>query len=437
MPRLSRTTNACLVLCAILPCLFSTWIAVWTTLSRQQTASSYREESLIQKDRELTASKNSNKVVFGAKDSPLEGCLTSNSKEWLDGPRLGNTMASGVDEEFAKSTILGLTSHERNIQSNPAQRLLRQSLCPKESRLLDDSTDKMDESLVDLWTVRLLYLVIHHHQHRHAIAEARRRLTASRHCQKMRRSLAIGPFDFECPSAKFLVVRLHRNGIGANLRLIAVPALMAGLASDRVVLFVNNAATGPSFLQNPWTLASCQRRDAQCFFLPASPCVLTEKELAAAHVLQRSDLRRLFRFGVVPDEHHDDRVVVLQLSFRPRRMPENLRVKLYNCTMDLVEKVPSFKGSSRRTLESAAQRILQDDRAPTNAFNYYGAESPLFHSLLLYAMRPNPESLDQIEEILNVVLPDDFDPETSMGLPIRGTRNMSNYQLLCRLCDFT
>ena len=388
----------------------------------------------------LLQSKSETRIVS---DAPIEqrygnknntpssfGCLSLNSKEWLEEPRLGNAgPESGIDSKLAKTSILGLIqAYSKEQHKAKVRDIVQQSFCMQNSRFVNVTSDNetVDDTIsIRLWTVRLFYLLVHDHQHRHAISEAQQRFQFEQQCETRQKFHNIGPFDFECPLAKFLVIRFYKNGIGANLRIAAVPALLAGLSSDRVVLFINDAPVGPSFLQLPWTQASCDRRkDVQCFFLPASPCVLRQNELVDAYTLQRGEMRRLFRYGTIPEEHQEDRVLILNLSFRPQRVPENLRQKLFNNSLALLSQLWSENDPHWPVLQRAAEGILHDDyRNDHGSYQYYGANSPLFHSLLLYAMRPNPRSVEQMEGIVQQVLPLDFDPDFALGLPIRGISN--------------
>lgn len=368
---------------------------------------------------------------FSGKDE----CFSRNSKEWLQGPRLGNANESvGLDYDFTRSMVL-------HSFPDGMSNLLRQSFCHEDSRfvnseLSDDSEE--DTKAIRLWTVRLLYLIWHRHQHGPAELEARLQLDNAQCLQARKVRYELGPMDWQCPTARFLVVRLYHNGLGANLRMAAVPALMAGLASGRVVLFINNAIaeTNNKSLQTPWTLASCPRRDFQCIFAPLSPCTVTLAELAQAYTLQRKEMRRLFRMGTVPVEHAEDRVVILSLTFRPQRVPENLPSVLYNQSLAIVQEVLSASPGSddskrRRVLELATRAILQESAPKAGEYSYYGASSPMHHALLLYAMRPNPDASRQIQEMVKDVLPNNFDPEQTLGLPIRGVCMI--YQ--CRLLE--
>lgn len=370
-------------------------------------------------------------IADAAINSAASKCFPFNSVEWLAGPRQGNS-DNGGDNLLER--IVGNGRFSPASGSSLLRPILEQSVCGSQSPFLGNSlhrtinqglTTPQENAAVRLWTARLLYLVVYEHQHRPAVLEAEQRKKKEyiQHlCPHAAKDYGIGAFDFECPSAQFLVVSFYHNGIGANLRLAAVPALMVGIATGRVVLFVNHATKGPAFLREPWTLASCDhRRDSQCFFRPASPCVLTEAELDTAYTLQRSEMRRFVRFGQMPEKHADDRVLILHLSFRPQRQPENLRTVLYNRTTALIDRlVVADNLLPSALLYKAADAILVGDEPPVTNFNYYGAGSQIFHSLLLYAMRPNARAAAQMDAILQEVLPTNFVADEALGLPIRG-----------------
>jgi hypothetical protein len=352
-------------------------------------------------------------------------CFPHNTIDWLNSTRHGN--ADG--DFFLDGGILSTISlpQSTSMSARQLRLILQETLCYENSSLLsfaNGGSFSSDESReVRMWTIRLIYWVVYEHQHTPAYPEARSRLDRDSPCWQSARAKGVGALDFECPSAKFLVVSFYKNGIGANLRLGAVPALEAGIASGRVVLFVDDADEGPSFLQEPWPLASCDhRRDTQCFFRPASPCVLSTKELASARVLKRGEMRQLFRVGRVPEHYADDRVLILHLNFRPQRQPANLAGILYNRSVALIERLATNDDSiSRNLLYRAAEAILTEEEVFTT-YNYYGAGSAIFHSLLLYAARPNRQAASAMNSILRDVLPTDdaFSSQHALGLPIRG-----------------
>jgi hypothetical protein len=114
--------------------------------------------------------------------------------------------------------------------------------------------------MVEEWTFRLIYMAIHHRRHDPAALEAQARHA----CLGDERN--VSKLDFECPSSKFLVnASIADGGFGASFRLGAVGAFSMGIATGRVTVFVNNFSGGAPFLRKPTLLASCPRRDMQCF----------------------------------------------------------------------------------------------------------------------------------------------------------------------------
>lgn len=412
-------------------------------------------------------------------DNALGGnqCFLLNSVAWLNSTKHGNSNDNnGKDEHpflimalnsVLSHTELPPTGNSLRTESASLRAILRQSLCYHQSPFLDlppsyshDGRDisfvmtdhdasanqalqrrRRHKDLLRLWTTRLIFWVIYEHQHQGAIPEARARSSfPCKHGDKMTSpelggDASVGLFDFECPNAKFLVISFTKSGLGANLRLGAVPALQAGIASNRVVMFVNDAKQGPAFLQEPWPLASCShRRDSQCVFRAATPCILSDEELDAAYTLNRGEMRKLFRIGTLPLERINDRALILHLNFRPQRQPENLRVSLHERAVALVEHIihASDMDVPPSILYQAAAAILEEEShvLPPNTYNYYGSNSTIFMSLLLYAMRLNPQSNTYVDDVIERVLPrgENREPENAMGLPIRGT-DVSAYML--------
>jgi len=335
------------------------------------------------------------------KNNTSDECFSLNSKSWLKGPRLGN--APLASDEAALNLIL--TVH--NMSS-----ILEQTLCHQDSRFLNwNDIDVDDEASFDIAALRLVYLAFHVHQHEPAWNEARHR---QEHCSSNDLlQYNIRNMDYECPNTKFLVVPLGEAGLGAVMRLTVVNALLAGMATGRVVMFVNNANTGPPLVRKPWPHASCQRHDVQCFFLASTPCVLTEQELQQAHVLERSEMRSMFRHGEISGTH---RIVVSKINTRPHMAPPHLRENL----VAIVKKYILSNQDHAALLERAAELIYEIEPLEDSRYYYFGHSSKVHHGAVFYAMRPRPEYVKLLNEIVEDSLPNDFNPDISLGLPIRG-----------------
>jgi hypothetical protein len=308
---------------AIIPTTLCLWIALFTTLGQigvqEHVSFNPMETLLTQNSSTISSSIERYQFLFESispnysLDSLCRGFVSLNSKVWIDGKRIANSKGF---INMTEDSILTLPS----LSMPAAKKLLQSSICHASSRFINPEHEDEDEIAIRAWKSSLIYLAVHVHQHRHAVAEAQHLSTMRTFGCLDEKSLRkdIEDFDFECPTAKFLVVRLYKMGIGANMRLGVVPALMAGLATDRVVLFVNNVRSVSRYFGLPWSLASCDRRDHQCFFMPSSPCVITQEQLANAHTLSRNEMRHIFRRGSIPMLHEDKRVIVLNLTFRPQ-----------------------------------------------------------------------------------------------------------------------
>ncbi|GKY99736.1 hypothetical protein MPSEU_000927600 [Mayamaea pseudoterrestris] len=342
-------------------------------------------------------------------------CFSFNSLDWLGKQRLGNANDTMMDDSLGRRMILSSISLSR------ARSLLSGTICDSKSPLVSMQPLQDAERRLRYWKTRLTFLAVHAHQHQPALPELEaRRQSSCRQTDLQRHN--IGPFDFECPTAKFLVVRLFGNGIGANMRLGAAPAYMAGLSTNRVVVFVNNASVGPDFLQNQWSLASCFRGDMQCFYMPSSPCVLTNNELSNAPVLRKHEVRRIFRNGTLSPERQQERVVIMRLNFRPQREPDNLKRAVHQLALPIAQRLAQdASDDEQRYILQAAQDLLHPDTVPMGTYNYYGANSPLFHGLLLYAMRPNTRAAKLLQLAVQRSLPKDYAVENAVGLAIRAS----------------
>jgi hypothetical protein len=254
--------------------------------------------------------------------------------------------------------------------------------------------------------------------------EAEARLERSTSCRSELESRGIGTFDYECPSSKFLVVSMGRLGLGAVMRLGAVNALVAGISSNRTVVFVNNSPLGPKFIRQTWLLASCPREDLQCFYMPPTPCVLTQEQLKNATLLQQGESRILFKTGELPEDLVDQRVVILDLILRPKHEPLTFR----NNTVKLIQSYvidPLFQQNPEdpliNLLNKAVDHIMEPEELRDGTYYYYGHNTRHNQAMVFYAMRPNLMYAEKLDNIMDQIFPENFDPNLALGLPIRAS----------------
>ena len=370
--------------------------------------------------------------VFSKKNETTEHyCSSFWTRAWLDGDRLGNA----EDPRMAQTIVDVASLFQSHTDDATVPHLLQQTLCHPDSTFLSlnsNDNDNSSNATVHAWSVKLLYLAVHLHQHLPAVEEARwrrrRQPSQTRSCQSAWAQNNVGAFDYECPSAKFLVVSMGRLGLGAVMRLGVVNALIAGVASNRIVLVVNHAPVGPKFLQEPWLLASCPRRDMQCFYMPLTPCVVTTQELQAAPTLERGQARALFRTGQLPQPLAEERVVVMDLVLRPQRTPRAFRERTVQLLHDHILQPLQQQQQQQQQQEphpllplltQATHSILQEEQLDNGSYYYFGHNSRHNHALVYYAMRPNLEYSQRLDEIRRHMIPPDLQPDRTFGVPIR------------------
>lgn len=322
------------------------------------------------------------------------------------------------------------------IDQTPA--LLGQTVCHKDGRFRDTAADAWNASsttLVHEWELKLIYLAVHALHHQPALQEHRERLQCMEDTDTTTATLIKQhSYQYECQNAKFLVTDLVNQGMGAAIRLSGVAHVLMGIASDRIPLFVANASQGPSFLQQPWKLASCPRNDLQCVFLPTSPCTLSIEELANATVLDELSARSLRRGGSLPKQYQNDKVLIYQARVAPAKFDQfrgihnAVRKRIY---LEAIELVKEWKTANPHNteqlgvLQQAAQRIQKGDSADSyNHYEYGHRYYRIAHAILLYLLRPNLHSQQDIKAQLEAIVPTSLDPHNALGMPIRGTHTI-------------
>lgn len=354
---------------------------------------------------------------------PSNGC--GNSQRWLNASRLGNIHDDPfLTDDLTQQMILNLD--HLLLPESTMSNVLEQTICHENSRFRNVTASVEDDKNLRVWAVKLIYVALHYHQHRLAVPEAVLRYGNNKKCPTSKdlwKKHGVGVFDYECPDAKYLIMPLAGNGLGANVRGGTVGAFLVGLLSDRIVLFVNNAEQGGKFLQSPWLLASCPRKDYQCFFWPTSPCTLTQDEIGKAHFLAPGEYRQILR-GKIPDDLQHHKVWTFNSKFIPgQEIPKKSAEKLYDYATTLISAVPQKQYPDYvAMLKKAAETILVADEPPDkDAYNYAARYFKAHHALVFYSVRPKPSNAHGLDRIMSEIVPRNIHPGTSVGLPIRGS----------------
>lgn len=394
-----------------------------------------RSFPMERKEDNFTAISSLNIPASETKDNGVS-CFPFSSDAWLNAERLGNLQDPRMNDAFISDIFDGIKSMFFK-NDGTVRDLLKQTLCHKDSSFLsiNNPTARPEEwvqptnSTIHAWSVRLIYLATYIHQNYPALKEAKIRLqqsTSSRlgeQCKSEMSAKEVGAFDYECPSTKFLVVSMGRLGLGAVMRLGVVNGLIAGIASNRTILVINNSPVGPKFLREPWLLASCPRRDMQCFYMPMTPCVLTHDEIANATTLERGQTRALFRTGRLPNHLEDEKVVLMDIVLRPQRTPFAFRERTVQIIREHIlqplEQNSAGAHSLVPLLTQATDFILEEEQLENGSYYYFGHNTKHNHALVFYAMRPNLEYSQKLDTIMTDIIPPDLDPDRTFGLPIR------------------
>ncbi len=279
-----------------------------------------------------------------------------------------------------------------------------------------------------------------------------------------------------CPaSTRYLVASLPTtSGTGATFRSAAVAALLAGVATNRVVLFVNHRSFGSPQMQAHWTLASCRPRgDYTCYFLPITSCVLSEEELQQAiaetsssssssnnnssNVVSLPDVGQVLNHGGGSRAVRKRRILVVDAVAKPLQLTAVTEKQIRRRIHDLIQQneilMTQHPPPPRHVMEEAllmpyerydelllrkeeeeqkTRRINATSLHPNASiipsspvvvpYKFHHATSTLHHAALLYLLRPNEQFGKRLDQEVRQVIPSDFDPEWSFGVPIRGKK---------------
>lgn len=364
----------------------------------------------------------------------------------MNGPRYGNSDES-MDDDFAKAMILGMQGALQLANAN-SNTFLEQTICYKQSRFLNDAETEMDEKSIRLWTVRLIYLAIHYHQHKHAIPEALARYGERKSqnekendsgCSSELEAKGIGIFDYECPNAKHLVISMNANGLGNNLRGTNVPGIVAALSSGRVVHILNNVEFGEHKqtrrLGKPWEWSSCDRRDFQCVFMPPSPCALSHDDFLNAYHLEKIEARQLAAHGKLPKGHEDEKVWISSHGTLPiKSIPKPATLQLNETIRELIDLLPET--DPRLAVMRKAADSLHEKEEQRSRWHYIMATGRIEHAAVIYSARLNLRYTPKLDAIIDKIVPQDYDAENSVGLPVRGAYQLHAPRVRRVFCYF-
>lgn len=369
--------------------------------------------SKITKYHLINQSSNKKQHDLSMRSSLHDKCQTLEN-EWKQSSfeRVLNYNESGITHDLAKQMITNNVIDHMDF-------VLGQTICHPEGRFrstessilstYDDSTrttpspppfgywNVSNEALIHDWEFRLMYLAIHSFMHEPAYDEYTERKEA---CGDDKMKEKFPPYDYQCKSAKFIVAALPNEGLGATIRISGVMNVLMGLATDRIPLFVSNLPSlddeNKTFLEQPWNLASCPRKDIQCVFLPTTPCTLTMEDWKNATVLDEGDARGIKRRGELRPEFEDVRVLIHVPITAPAKADtfkgnhEKVRKKLHRKAKEIITQLETSHRDNlgqeqRNVLHHAAERILQADLPDSYEHYQYGHRYVRFLVLLFFS----------------------------------------------------
>jgi hypothetical protein len=152
--------------------------------------------------------------------STATSCPFNWTKSWLQNTRYGNIPETNSHTLPIEGPLL---SHS-NLQALLDQQRICEGDCPfrKVSDVSNLKAEDISEEEIYIWTVRLIYVSIYYHQHRHAIREGVERkkslskdnVDLSSACSTEMEEFKVGTFDYECKDAKYLVTQTPEGGMG-------------------------------------------------------------------------------------------------------------------------------------------------------------------------------------------------------------------------------
>ncbi len=239
----------------------------------------------------------------------------------------------------------------------------------------------------------------------------------------------IQAMDFECSEAKFVVITVANVGFGAYLNTMASMGILLALRTDRIPIFTSKSLfpwQRKKGDQDPWLLAPthCERKDLQCYFLPMSPCTVTNEELEAAPVYgsNRKEERFLGKNLAIPSELESNRIVVINLSLGfSSSNSELLELRQIASTA-----IDELLGEWKNVQIDDGKLSNKDLEAMDLAFKWVTEKfnddpTGLLRQVYVYMLRPNPHYKQILDRQTSGLVPKDINPSETIGLAIRGS----------------
>lgn len=336
------------------------------------------------------------------------------SESWIMAERHGNARNT---ESLGREELLHLLLRrtDSTLRDESFQVIFSQTMSHPSSRFVNVSDRNVDDDLY-----RLMFLAIHHHQHKMAQEEAMDRLVR---CHDTTWNLpdSIGVYDFECPKAKFIVTHFPSYGLGMSLKHTIADAILLGILTNRVVIVINSLNTThpevPQDFKSQWDLASCDRHDMQCVFLPLSPCVLTIEDLRNASHVARADIAVLRKSGFLSSKYERSKVVILPTNDYPMPKPIAVLEQVQHILQsELLSEAPLPWGMTSEYLDQVFKALV-----PLEQNKVLPTMWQLEDAAVLYTLRLNVEYREKLQKLIATSFPSDFNPETTIGLAIRSS----------------
>jgi hypothetical protein len=139
-----------------------------------------------------------------------------------------------------------------------------------------------------------------------------------------------------------------------------------------------------------------------------------------AYYLNASESRKLINLNQVPSYVDHYKVWVWQTTFLPIpkfHLPS--ADKLYEIAQQLIQTTNLFQGYDPELINRAVELILMDE-GERNVYNFAASTLKIQHTITMYMLRPHPNVAQKLDSILIDIIPQNFNPEYSIGLPVRG-----------------